>query len=79
MSQWCEIVGEIADVEAIAVAGRIRDLRRLKRTYGSGRWRKLKGTALVRLPDGTVSRAEIHWYEMSSVGRQELKIKRLLS
>lgn len=75
----CELLSDITDVEIIAVGNRIRDLRRLRRDYGDGRWRKMKGNATVRLPDGTVARAELHWYEMTSVGRKELKIKRLLS
>lgn len=73
-----EIIGGISDVETIAVGNRIRDLRRLKRAYGDGRWRKLKGKARVRLPDGTISQAEVHWYEMASVGRKDIKIKRLI-
>ena len=78
MYPGCELLGEIADIETIAVGSRICDLRRLKRDYGLGRWRKLKGKANVRLPDGSVARAEVHWYEMTSVGRKEIKIKRLL-
>jgi len=79
MYQGCELLSEIGDVEIIAVGNRIRDLRRLRRDYGDGRWRKLKGKARVRLPDGTACRAEVHWYEMTSVGRKEIKIKRILS
>ena len=79
MYPGCEISGEIAEIETIAVNTRIRDLRRLKRCYGEGRWRKLKGKARVRLPDGILATAEVHWYEMSRVGRKELKIKRLMS
>ena len=78
MYQGCELLSEISDVETIAVGNRIRDLRRLRRDYGDGRWRKLKGSAIVRLPDGTTCRAEVHWYEMTSVGRKEIKIKRIL-
>jgi len=50
----------------------------LRRSYGPGRWRKLKGVASVRLPDGVVCRAEVHWYEAHGIGRKEIKIKRLL-
>jgi hypothetical protein len=57
----------------------MRDLRRLRRDYGEGRWHKLNGNATIRLPDGTTCRAEVHWYEMTSVGRKEIKIKRILS
>ena len=78
MYQGCELLSEIRDVETMAVGNRIRDLRRLRRDYGDGRWRKLKGKARVRLPDGTTCRAEVHWYEMASVGRKEIKIKRML-
>lgn len=78
MDEGFEIIGEIYDIEIIAVGRRIRDVRRLKRNYGDGRWRKLKGRATVRLPDGTFSLAEIHWYEMTGVGRKEQKIKRLI-
>jgi hypothetical protein len=78
MADDVEVIGEIGDVATIAVGNRIREIRRLRRAYGEGRWRKLKGKASVRLPDGTVAKAEIHWYEMASVGRKELKIKRLV-
>jgi hypothetical protein len=73
-----EILGEITDVETFATGGAIRELPRLRRAYGAGRWRKRKGTAQVRLPDGTVRRAEIHWYEAHGIGRKEIKIKRVL-
>lgn len=79
MYPGCQLLSEISDVEIIAVGTGIRDLRRLRRDYGEGRWRKMKGMARVRLPDGTVTRAEVHWYEMTSVGRKEIKIKRLIS
>ena len=74
-----EIIGEISDIETIAVGRGIRELARLRRVYGPGRWRKRKGMARVRLPDGTVGRAEVHWYEAHGIGRREFKIKRLLS
>jgi hypothetical protein len=56
-----EIIGEIADVEVIAVGNRIRDLPRLRKLYGKGRWRKLKGVARIRLANGRVRLAELHW------------------
>ncbi len=73
-----EVVGEITDVETFAVGKSIRELPRLRRVYGPGRWRKRKGIASVRLPDGTISRAEVHWYEAHGIGRTEMKIKRFL-
>jgi hypothetical protein len=73
-----EVVGDIEDVETFAVGNAIRELPRLRRAYGAGRWRKRKGTARVRLADGTVAKAEVHWYEAHGIGRKELKIKRFL-
>lgn len=73
-----EVVGEVRDVDVIAVGKSIREIRRLRKFYGRGRWRKLKGIGAVRLPDGTIHRAELHWYEASGIGKKELKIKRLL-
>ena len=73
-----EIVGEITDVETFASGRGIRELARLNRVYGRGRWRKRKGNATVRLPDGAERLAELHWYEASGIGRKELKIKRYL-
>ena len=75
---WFELVSEIRGIEAIAAGPSIREIRRIEKLYGKGRWRKLKGFADVRLPDGAVVRAEIHWYEAHGVGRRELKIKRLM-
>jgi hypothetical protein len=69
---------EIRDIQTIAIGRRIRDLATLRRVYGSGRWRKLKGIALVELPDGTVAEAELHWYEAHGIGRKDMKVKRLL-
>jgi len=73
-----EILGEIDGAEVIAVGGGIRDIERLRKRFGSGRWRKLKGVACVRLSNGLVCRAEVHWYEAHGLGRVKLKIKRFL-
>ena len=73
-----EIIGTIEDIEIIAVNTSIRDLARLRKQYGRGRWRKLKGKATVRLANGRVTRAELHWYEAHGVGRKKFKIKRYL-
>ena len=70
-----EVVGPLREVTTIAVGREIRELRRLRRRYGKGRWRKRKGLASVRLLDGTVHRAELHWYEAHGIGRREVKIK----
>jgi hypothetical protein len=63
------------NVETIAIGREIRQLPRLRRRHGKGRWRKRKGVARVRLQDGTVHMAEIHWYEAHGIGRREMKIK----
>jgi len=73
-----ELIGEIKKVETIAIGSSIRDVERLRKTYGLGRWRKLKGIATVSLADGTVCEAEIHWYEAHGIGKTEIKIKSIL-
>ena len=70
-----EIISPIESIETIAVGRQIRDLKRLQRLYGRGRWRKLKGLALIREADGLTYKAEIHWYEAAGVGRKEFKVK----
>ncbi len=70
-----EIVSEIADSETIAVGKGVRDRARLRKQYGRGRWRKLKGIARVQLIDGTIRLAEIHWYEAHGIGKKEFKLK----
>jgi hypothetical protein len=73
-----EVIGEIGEVETFAVGSSIHELPRLRRIYGPGRWRKRKGTAQLRFEDGSISRAEVHWYEAHGIGRVEIKIKRFL-
>lgn len=73
-----EIIGNVNDVETIASGNSIREISRLRKVYGSGRWRKLKGVATVRLFDGTVRKAEMHWYEAHGIGKKEIKMKRFL-
>ncbi len=73
-----EIIGEIRNIEPIARGKGIQDRTRLQKHYGRVRWRKLKGFATVRLADGTVHTAELHWYEAHGIGRKEIKLKQLL-
>jgi hypothetical protein len=73
-----QILGEITHVETFAISSSIREIARLRKTYGRGRWRKRKGIARVRLEDGTLYLAEVHWYEATGIGRKELKIKHLI-
>ena len=75
---YFSILDEISDIETIAVDRSIREVDRLRRIYGPGRWRKRKGVATVRLADGHVAKAEIHWYECHGIGKKEFKIKKLL-
>ena len=70
-----EILGQIKNIEPIAVGRGVQDRTRLNKLHGKGRWRKLKGFATVRLPDDTIHKAEIHWYEAHGIGRRELKLK----
>jgi hypothetical protein len=74
-----KIIGRISHVETIASGREIRERKRLRKLYGRGRWRKLKGTAAIKLADGTICQAELHWYEAHGVGAREFKIKRILS
>ncbi len=73
-----EIVGQISEVEVIAAGSGIRILPLLRERYGKGRWRKLKGIANVRLSDGTIRLAEVHWFEAHSIGKRKMRIKRYL-
>ena len=73
-----ELVGCVERVEVISRGRRIRELPRLSTAYGLGRWRKLKGYATVRLPNGAIVNAEVHWYQAHGIGMKELKLKRLL-
>jgi hypothetical protein len=70
-----EIIGKIEKIETMAVGTNIRDLAYLQKAYGRGRWRKLKGVAHVKLPNGRTRWAEIHWYEAHGIGRKDVKIK----
>jgi hypothetical protein len=73
-----DIIGEIEEIETIAVGGRIQDIMRIRKQFGQGRWRKLKGVANVRFENGRIRKAEVHWYEAHGIGRRKMKIKRIL-
>jgi len=75
---YFEIIGEIENIEEIAAGGRIRDIMRIQKQYGPGRWRKLKGLAMVRLQSGKIRKAELHWYEAHGIGKKKMKIKSFL-
>ena len=73
-----EIISEITDIESIAIGNSIRDLSRLRKLYGKGRWRKMKGVARIRLENGNERLEELHWYEANGIGRKEFKRKHYL-
>ncbi len=73
-----KIIGTISNVEVIATGKSIRELARLRKVYGAGRWRKMKGFATICFTDGTDGEAEVHWYEAHGIGKKEFKIKRLV-
>ena len=73
-----EIIGEISDVEIIVTGSGIRILSILRKRYNGKNWRKLKGNARVRLADGTMRIAELHWFEAHGIGRRKMRIKRFL-
>ena len=73
-----QLIGRIENVETMAAGRAIRVIRRLVKLYGKGRWKKRKGDATLRFDDGTMARAEVHWYEAHGKGKRELKIKRFL-
>jgi len=73
-----EIEGKISDIETFASGRAIRELSRLNKIYGKGKWRKCKGNVNVKLTNGEIHFAELHWYEATGIGKKEYKIKRLL-
>jgi hypothetical protein len=73
-----KIIGEIKNIESIAAGRGIKNLKRLNKIYGSANWRKLKGICRVKLHDGTIIDAEVHWYEGHGIGKREIKIKKYL-
>ena len=75
---YFEIIGQITDVETIATGGGIREVSRLRREFGAGRWRKRKGVATVRLINDRIRKVELHWYEAHGIGKRKMKIKRYL-
>ena len=73
-----EIIGQITDIEMIAVGNSIRILPFLRKRFGRGRWRKLKGKCYVKLENGDVRFAEVHWFEAHGIGKRLMRIKTFL-
>jgi hypothetical protein len=72
---WFELLSSITETETIAVGTSIREINRLRKRYGVGRWRKRKGIAKMRLADDTICMAELHWYEAHGIGKKEIRVK----
>ena len=70
-----KIIGKIAQETTFASGNGIREIARLRRVYGKGRWRKRKGIAQIQFENGTIRTVEVHWYEATGIGRLEFKIK----
>ena len=75
---YFEIIGPITHIETFVTGSSILEIGRLRKLYGKGRWRKRKGNARIRLGDGSIHLAEVHWYEASGIGKMEFKIKRFI-
>ncbi len=78
MAEDFKIIGQITEIETIAIGSSIRELPQLRARFGRGRWRKRIGVADVRLSDGTIRFAEVHWYEAHGIGKVRMKIKQYL-
>jgi hypothetical protein len=72
------VLGEVSNIEVIARGTGIRDRARLRKAYGQGRWRKLKGIATIEYESGTICVAELHWYEAHGIGRRDYRVKRVI-
>ena len=74
-----EVISPIRNPETFARGSGIREINRLRKIYGDGKWRKRKGIATISLTEsGLVIKAELHWYEATGIGKREIKIKRIL-
>jgi hypothetical protein len=73
-----DVAGPIGAIETIAIGSGIRELANLRRLFGGRNWRKLKGVAIVRTPNGGTRLCGVHWYEAHGIGKRKLKIKKFL-
>jgi hypothetical protein len=78
MKEVFEVIGKISEISTIAVGSKIREISDLREQFGHGRWRKLKGIAQVKLQNGRIRLAELHWYEAHGIGKRKIKIKTFL-
>lgn len=72
------IVGEIRNAKRLAAGTSVHIRKHLIERFGPSRWRKMTGEATIRFDDGTIARAELHWFEAHGVGRVYFKRKRNL-
>ena len=72
------IVGTIRNAKVIATGRSVRIRRHLIQRFGATRWRKMRGEATIQFDDGTLQRAELHWFEVHGIGRVYFKRKRNL-
>ncbi|MDT3739791.1 MAG: hypothetical protein RO257_09865 [Candidatus Kapabacteria bacterium] len=73
-----EIISDITNIETIALGTGIKEINRLRKYYGIGKWRKMKGNAKIILNQISILNVELHWYEANGFGRKEFKIKRII-
>ena len=73
-----DIIGDIKEIVIIAKGAGIREIDGLRKTYGPGNWRKMKGIVRIRLSSGRTRLAELHWYEAHGIGKKEMKRKKYL-
>ena len=73
-----ELLGPVRNTQVIASGPCVRVRSYLRKAYGFGRWRKMKGVGTILLPNGAVRTVELHWYEAHGIGKRDMKIKRYL-
>ncbi len=61
---YFELISEISDIKRIGVGSSIREIAGLRKQFGVGRWRKLKGVATVRFANGRIRKVELHWIKL---------------
>jgi hypothetical protein len=69
---WFELLSSVTEIETIAAGSSIREIARLRKRYGAGRWRKRKGTAKSGSP-----MIRYAWRNFTGMKRMELGKGRL--
>ena len=70
-----ELAGPMRRGSVVDVARAGEQRARLRRTHGRGTWQTLGALATVRLRDGSVHKAVVHWCAAEGTGRREIKLK----